>query len=88
MSKTDKLFLEAFAFKDKNGNWRRACSGVDTDRGTAAQWAYIERCGYVRKKSRSGRGALGHAFSRDITDTGREKLGALCAELTQTHGQP
>jgi len=75
-SKSDALLLRAFGWK-QDGKWRVMGSAVDTDEGTPSLWAHLERQGYVKKNTRSGRGMLGHYFSRAITDEGRAHLETL-----------
>jgi len=52
-------------------------SACDTDEGSWALWAELERHGFVL---RHGRGCLGHRFSIALTDEGRKFLDGSARE--------
>lgn len=64
--KATQLLNESFT---RNG--QISCSGIHTDIGTLPLWGQLVRCGLVQHMSGT---LLGHNFSFELTDSGREFL--------------
>ncbi len=78
MSKSDTLLVKAFTMRHRTtGELIHLGGQIDTDEGTAALWAHLEREGYVVKATRSGRGIMGHYFSRKTTLEGDARIKEL-----------